>query len=275
MSISERQESIVTGMYSLARRSGFLDTALGQWLFQRAYFGYKRHMEDPYSALLARFPDLLHGGNALDIGANIGYTALVFSRAIDARSRVYAFEPDEFNFQLLQRTADSRHACGRICPRQYAVGETDGTVELWINPRHHGDHRIRTDALTVTGGTIRVPILSVDSFVARQLPPFPVRFIKVDVQGYELAVCRGMERTLAVNSGAIVALEYMPAALSELGFDPGALLHWIAQKNFHVYIIGKDGLLEPVNVNKVTTDRYLDLLLSQDPVTSSSSGAGL
>jgi len=268
MSISEQQESIVTGMYSLARRSGFLDTALGQWFFQRAYFGYKRHVEDPYSALLERFPDLLHGGNVLDVGANIGYTALVFSRAIDARSRVYAFEPDEFNFQLLQRTADSRHACGRICPRQYAVGETDGTVELWINPRHHGDHRIRTDALTVTRGTIRVPILSVDSFVDRQLPPFPVRFIKVDVQGYELAVCRGMERTLAENPAAVVALEYMPSAIRELWFEPQALLDWIGRQRFVVYKLERAAALEEISLERIVTDRYVDLLLTRLRIAS-------
>ena len=36
----------------------------------------------------------------MDIGANIGYTAMVFSRAIDPEYKVYAFEPEQFNYDL-------------------------------------------------------------------------------------------------------------------------------------------------------------------------------
>ena len=266
MSISERQESLITSAYSLARRSGFLDTAPGQWLFQRAYFAYKRHLEDPYQALLRRFPDLLRSGNILDVGANIGYTSLLFSQAIDAPFKVYAFEPDEFNFRLLQRAAQSRTARQRIQPSQCAVGDRDGSVELWVNPRHHGDHRIRTDSLTVTGPAVQVSIISLDSFVAGQQLPFPVRFIKVDVQGYELAVCRGMERTLAENPGALIALEYMPSAIRDLGFEPLDLLHWIGAQQFIVYVVERGAVLRETPPDRIVTERYVDLLLTRKPL---------
>lgn len=267
MSVSERQESLITAIYALARRSGLLNTTPGQWLFSKAYFSYKRRLEDPYGALLKRFPDLLRGGNVLDIGANIGYTSLLFSGGIDPQFNVFAFEPDEFNFRLLERVADSPKADGRIRALRYAVGDQDGTVELWINPRHHGDHRILTSTLShsrTNGAAIRVPLLTVDSFVASQQAPFPVRFIKVDVQGYELAVCRGMEQTLAQNSQAILALEYMPSAIRELGFDPRALLEWIGERRFCVYILANGGTLEEATMDQIATDRYVDLLLTRD-----------
>ncbi|HEV2689792.1 MAG TPA: FkbM family methyltransferase [Bryobacteraceae bacterium] len=267
MSVSERQESIVTGMYSLARRSGFLETAVGQWLFQHAYFRYKRHVEDPYNALLRRLPELLHGGNVLDIGANIGYTPLLFSRGIDPRFKVYAFEPDEFNFRLLERAAASRKAQDRIRALRFAVGDTDGSAELWINPRHHGDHRILTRSFGESragGATVRVPLVTVDTFVRNQQAPFPVRFIKVDVQGYELAVCRGMERTLAENPRMILAMEYMPRAMRELGFEPRELLQWIGEKGYCVYILANGGMLQVEAADQVTTDGYVDLLLTRE-----------
>jgi len=261
MSISKRQESILTGIYSLGRRSGFLDTAPGQWLFSRTYFLYKRLLEDPYAALLRRFPELLRGGNVLDIGANIGYTAVLFSGAIDPEFKVYAFEPDEFNFQLLDRMAGSSKARGRIQAIRSAVGDADGSAELWINPRHHGDHRI---AVPGSSHTVRVPLVTVDTFVEKLQAPFPVRFIKVDVQGYEPAVCRGMERTLEQNPQAVVALEYMPQALRELGFDPLELLRWIGEKQFCVQILGNNGALQLAAVDQLTADSYVDLLLTHD-----------
>ena len=260
MSISKRQESLLTGIYALGRRSGFLDTAPGQWLFSRTYFLYKRLLEDPYAALLRRFPDLLRGGNVLDVGANIGYTAQLFSRAIDPEFKVYAFEPDEFNSRLLDRVASSPRARGRIQAVRSAVGESDGSAELWINPRHHGDHRI----VTGSSNTLRVPLTTLDSFVANQHAPFPVRFIKVDVQGYEPAVCRGMEQTLAQNPRAVVALEYMPQALRELGFEPRELLQWIAEKQYRVHILKDDGALQPAPAGRLPADGYVDLLLTHD-----------
>ena len=72
----------------------------------------------------------------------------------------------------------------------------NGTLRLWLNPRHHGDHRIATDALV--GDTVEVPVVAIDSFVERE-NIHPVRFIKIDVQGYEPAVCEGMGRVLAAN----------------------------------------------------------------------------
>jgi len=267
MSVSERQESLITGIYALARKSGLLNTTPGQWIFSKAYFSYKRRVEDPYYAFLHRFPHLLRGGNVLDIGANIGYTSLLFSGRIDPQFKVFAFEPDEFNFRLLERVAGSPQADGRIAAVRSAVGSQDGTVELWLNPRHHGDHRILTSPLAnsrAKAATVRVPLVTVDSFVAGRQAPFPVRFIKVDVQGYEPAVCRGMERTLAENPRAILALEYMPTAIRELGFEPRALLEWIGERRFCGYILANDGGLQEATIDQIATGRYVDLLLTRE-----------
>ncbi|HYL79109.1 MAG TPA: FkbM family methyltransferase [Bryobacteraceae bacterium] len=261
MSISKRQESLLTGIYALGRKSGFLNTAPGQWAFSRAYFLYKRLLEDPHAGLLRRFPELLRGGNVLDVGANIGYTAHLFSHAIDPEFKVYAFEPDEYNFRLLDRLADSSRVRSRIQAIQSAVGDADGSAELSINPRHHGDHRILPSA---SSNTVRVPLVTLDTFVANRQLPFPVRFIKVDVQGYEPAVCRGMERTLAQNPRAVVALEYMPQALREMGFEPRELLRWIAEKQFCVHVMGDNGALQMAAADRLPADGYVDLLLAHD-----------
>src|SRR5437870_4785809 len=67
------------------------------------YSFYKRHLEDPYARLLFDFPQLLHHGSVLDIGANIGYTSLLFAEYLDAEYRVYAFEPEELNVRILRK----------------------------------------------------------------------------------------------------------------------------------------------------------------------------
>src|SRR5690242_12041412 len=98
MSIAKGRLALLTGAYSRARRSGLLETTAGRWLFTSSYNLYKRYLEDPFHALAGRHPELFRGGHILDIGANIGYTSMVFARAIEPAYRVYSFEPEEFNF---------------------------------------------------------------------------------------------------------------------------------------------------------------------------------
>src|SRR5690606_25999933 len=65
--------------------------------FRSAYFAYKYWYEDPYAGLLRRVRP--GPGHFLDVGANIGYSSWLFSRTIDPRFRIYAFEPERANFR--------------------------------------------------------------------------------------------------------------------------------------------------------------------------------
>jgi FkbM family methyltransferase len=271
VSISKAQASALTGVYSLARKSGLLSTYLGRALFTYSYGVYKRYLEDPFYPLACRRPALFRHGHVLDIGANIGYTSSVFARAIDPEFRVYAFEPEPFNFSLLQRSAASRRLRGRVVPVRCAVGAENGTVTLLRNDDHHGDHRVLTTALGETSrsqtNVIQVPLVSIDSFVQQTIDGQSVSFIKIDVQGYELPVCSGLTRTMAQNPNAVIALEYAPNTLEELGFAPDDLLAWIRKTGYAIYSLDKSGRLTKGLPSKDTKTEYADLLLSGNPLS--------
>jgi SAM-dependent methyltransferase len=105
MNLSDDRRNPFLIAYSLVRRTGFLQTALGRRIFKSAYFLYKRYVEDDLRDLLRAYPAIVGGGNVLDIGANIGYTAAVLARATASGRKVYAFEPEPFNYRLLEQTA--------------------------------------------------------------------------------------------------------------------------------------------------------------------------
>src|SRR5205807_2405980 len=117
-------------------------------------------------------------------------------------------------------------------------------------------------------GSIATPILQVDSFVGTQGAEFPVRFIKVDVQGYEFPVCKGMERTLAANPSAILALEYMPQAMRELGFQPEDLLTWLQQRDYQAYTLEKHGHIRAGVDDPSQGPGYVDLLFSREKLNA-------
>jgi FkbM family methyltransferase len=246
------QRALLTA-YETANRRGWLDSDLAEVVFQRGYFAYKRLVEDPFAKLAATRPELFRGGEVIDVGANIGYTACLFAHALEAPHRVHAFEPEERNFRWLQHAISRAGVSDRVALHRAAVGAREGTIELWHNASHHGDHRIATAALRAVRDepTQSVPLTSVDAYVASIAAP-PIAFIKIDVQGYEPEVLRGMRETLVANPGVHVAVEMMPSALEELGFDPDEFLHELAAVLPHTAILERDGRLRDADIASIT-----------------------
>lgn len=242
---AKRLSTLVTKGYGAVRATGLLDNRWMQHAFVSSYFLYKRMLEDPFAWLTAAHPQLFRGGDVLDIGANIGYTASVFARAIDAGRKVYAFEPDDAAFKTLVNVIGRRRLSGAVEAIHSAVGAVEGELSFWHNQAHAADHRVVTDKLRTTGLDDRlvatVPVTSMDAFVtARRIER--VAFIKIDVQGYELAVCEGMRRTLEAFPHACVCFEYAPRSMAELGFAPAQLLDFFTSRGFHMYLLAKSSL---------------------------------
>jgi len=249
--------------YRAFRRSGALDHPWGRKLFLASYFRYKRYFEDSFAGLVALHPNLFRGGHILDIGANVGYTTEIFSKAVDAEFRVFAFEPEEGNFQaLLERFAEHPFVETLPC----AVGDRDGTAELWINADHPGDHRIVTPHLRESLARVEsIParMVRIDSFAVERGISKSVRFVKIDVQGHELSVCRGMTRVLE-ESRPVVALEYAPDNLAKAGASVADLIDLMAEQRYVPFLIGGRGALSPTDgvalKESVTAEDYRDLL---------------
>jgi FkbM family methyltransferase len=264
MSISTERGNALFKAYSLVRRSGFLNTSLGQRLFKTAYFLYKQYLEDDLQVLVKTFPDLVGEGSVLDVGANIGYTATVLAGAVKPGRKVFAFEPELFNFGILEQTARQARFVGKIVPVRCAVGAEDGAIELWINLKHHADHRVITGQFHSQhpdSQGISTPLVSIDTFLDKK--DEKVSFVKIDVQGYELAVCRGMQRTIEKNPGLSVLLEFMPSAMRELGFDPSHLIEFFTVRGFEIYLVHPHGKLTRGMPAETSDSSYFDLLFTR------------
>jgi FkbM family methyltransferase len=275
MSAGAQSSNLFLGLYSSVKRTGLLEIPPVKRMFYWAYFQYKRRFEDPFADLAAVHPEYFQNGNVIDVGANVGYTALVFAKVISPGYQIFAFEPDKVNFESLKSILRGKKAETLVVPVFAAVGEKEGNVELWINENHHADHRVVTQEFEGTqeyrasgkksGGTVSVPMHSVDSFLAAQ-EQRPVSFIKIDVQGFELPVCWGMAKTLEKNPNAIVAFEYGPEPIRTLGFKPEALLAFFRDRNWNLYRLERNAKITPFpdvdSENCIAERGYIDLIAS-------------
>lgn len=260
------RRNVIDGLlsvYEAANRRGLLDNALAREAFARSYFLYKRAVEDPFAALLRRRPELFADGHILDVGANIGYTAAVFARGLTPGYSVFAFEPEAKNFAQLQRTVARLGLGATVQAVQAAVGASDGQIELWRNDAHHGDHRIATEdfkSRTPGASSHVVPLVSLDSFCAENGRASRISFVKIDVQGYETEVLAGMKKLLASSPRLTIAIEYMPEAISALGFQPQAMLDALTAAGFELNALELDGNLQRFDPSHLGERGYVDLL---------------
>jgi FkbM family methyltransferase len=262
----------LSGAYALARRSGLLGVPWFRRGYSWAYFSYKRLLEDPFDGLVRLRPDLFRGGLILDVGAHIGYTTSLFVGAMSPGSRLYAFEPEAENYALLCETIERRGARDRVVAVHAAVGDTEGSIGLWRNPQHPGDHRVATEAFRRQAEnafeTTPVRLVSLDGFLASVgEADTPVAFVKIDVQGYEPAVCRGMTKLLERSPDVTVAIEFAPRELRSQNFAATDLLSFFRERGHAIHVLAKDGTVRLVcdgTPDVESTGRgYGDLLCSR------------
>ena len=126
----------------------------------------------------------------VDIGANIGYDTLLGSWRVGEAGRVVAIEAMPATFSLLQRNLALNDGASNVRAVQVAVSDKPGTLDLY----HVEERNIGSISTLANRGTRRVAtataarlidILRADEFAR-------VRLIKIDVEGGEPAVLRGI-----------------------------------------------------------------------------------
>lgn len=128
-----------------------------------------------------------------DLGANIGRFSLIVGRAIGPQGKVFAFEPDPALITRLQRAVE-RNRLGNV--EVVPMGVWSSSKMLEFHQAGPGSPEGGTGSFLGDdnpGEKIQVRCVSLDDFVRTAPPPGG---IKCDVEGAEVEVLRGAEKTL-------------------------------------------------------------------------------
>lgn len=170
------------------------------------------------------------GMTAIDVGANLGYFTVALAEAVTRSGRVYAFEPDPACFAVLGKTI-AANDLEQVVAEQAAVADQPGICRLYLCLENAGDNRIYD--LGDHRPSVEVAQLSLDD----RFPDMPVGLIKMDIQGAELLVVRGMKNLLARNHDVLVLSEFSPPRIRECGGDPQEMLDTMTDLGFTAYLI--------------------------------------
>lgn len=132
----------------------------------------------------------------LDIGANLGNHSLFWAQRMPG-ARLYAFEPYQENFDCLVKNITNNQLSERIQAVNLGVSERSGFAEV----KEYDIHNLgaTTYGLVETPGPQSVKMISVDDFV-EQNAIHSIGFVKIDTEGFELPVLKGMTETIRKHS---------------------------------------------------------------------------
>src|SRR3989304_10413899 len=142
----------------------------------------------------------------LDIGANIGYYTLIAAHLVGDEGKVFAFEPDPYNYNLLCKNIEV-NGYRNVIPVRKAVFSKSGKMELFLDKSNLGGHSL-SEANVDKGASIMVEITSLDEYFENTNHKIDV--IKMDVQGSEMEVLNGMTNIINQNEKLEIITEFWP-----------------------------------------------------------------
>lgn len=223
------------------------DLDLDQEIDSSLYFS--NTFEPLSESILERF--VLPGMTTIDIGANIGYHTFHLAKLTQPDGGVYAIEPTSWAIERLRRNAILNSSLQNIKIFQIAFSDSHkGITESIFKSSYalNGNDEINKIEKTY--------ITTMDDFIDDNNIK-RVDFIKMDVDGFEGKIIRGMKKTME-RDHPIILFEITPSVLSRQGINPREFLMEFI--NFHYSLYSE----------KLSLINHLDQYLDQNEGNDSS-----
>ena len=179
--------------------------------------------------------NISEGDVVYDIGANVGFFALICAKLSGSSGRVEAFEPNPACASLCRYNLALNHF-GHASVHDLAISDSSGVIRFEV-PKDstalghiaRGDVDMSKDASLL----FEVRTVSLDDYVV-QCKLAPPDLILIDVEGHELSVLKGAIETIKMHLPKIncevhwlgdAFLEYFESELKPLGYELRTMGH--------------------------------------------------
>lgn len=232
-----------------------INDAIGRRIFKRGSL----HPEHTQVLLSLPYND---GDIILDVGANIGWYSIVLHSNIKHKVKIFAFEPEPRNFQLLKKNISNNHV-NNIVPVNKAVAEKTGHSLLFLYyPKNSGRHSL-LDINPQTKKSVQVETIRLDDFLKSQGVDFKrIKMVKIDIEGYEPFALKGATELL--KHLPYLFIEFSPGLMRNANYDPAKFVKELSDFGFRFYsVIGS--MLQPRSIEYfVALDHIEDIFLSKE-----------
>jgi FkbM family methyltransferase len=193
----------------------------------------------------------LHPGwQCVDIGANCGYYTVLMADAVGELGRVLAVEPNPILINRLQLNLEINGLSDRVVALGKAAAQCSGSRALLVVPPQRSLNGTIARVAASSDRVFEVETITLDD-ATRDWSC--VDLVKIDAEGAEESIWRGMQHTVRKNPDLRIIVEFNPLRPSA----PRLFLEEIAANGFRLRHIDFDGSLEELTLNQI---------LDSDPV---------
>jgi|694.fasta_scaffold14139_9 FkbM family methyltransferase len=216
------------------------------------------------------------GDYFLDIGANIGWQTVFASLIVGENGKVFSFEPDNKNFEVLKNNIKLNNL-NNVTAVKLALAESEYVGELYSSKQNFGNHMLNPKFCNpeIHNSHCQVKVSTIDRFCEiHNIDTKKISLIKIDVEGSECRVLNGGSKFFENNRPNII-LEYSPSQIAQCGFSVFDIFSFIDRNKYSPFMIEKIDInnptykLQPLNFfdlltltkNIMNTTEYRDILL--------------
>lgn len=222
-----------------------LNSHIESYVFWRSYYSIAQFR------LLDRvlLPDMVF----IDVGANVGEHTLFAARRL-YEGQVVAFEPVAVLYERLTFNVASNHF-GNVRTIMKGLADHPAQLPIYSAQGHFADGCINEGLPTLFQSDTRslpiqtIDVVRLDDMVAH-LGLAKVSVIKVDVEGAELVVLRGAERTIT-NYRPIVLIEVNQDTCRAAGYHASDLLDYLSRFGYRFELINEYGATTPLDLRSL------------------------
>jgi FkbM family methyltransferase len=155
------------------------------------------------------------GDRGVDVGTHKGYFTLLMAQTVGARGRVWAADPDPRTFAAMSDNCE-RNRFDWVQRAQVAVADRRGTCAIQLSTQLGWTSRFPNElAKQASLSTIEVETRPLDELVDAT-DGDALSLIKIDAEGSEPLILRGMTRTVS-RFQPLIYMEYTPDSLRAAG----------------------------------------------------------
>jgi FkbM family methyltransferase len=167
---------------------------------------------------------------------------------VGPKGKVYAFEPDPRNYNILIKNIHANSYDNIIIPMQKIISgpKQSPYLNLFLPQDGQGSSIYNRQSFNIHSESAIVETVTLDAFLQKEGWP-QVNVIKMDIEGSEKFALEGMKQVVDRNQDLKLIMEFGPNMLFDAGIVPDELFHILIELGFNKYwVIKKD--LQPINI---------------------------
>lgn len=225
-----------------------------------AFMNHYGYMEP---GTIKAFKQLIKPGmNVVDVGANIGVFTLVAARQLELNGNVFSFEPTPRTYKILNENIQINGLLETNIIKTYnmAVMDEEKEVDFAIYFDNCGHNTLVPK--DIKDQTIKVKTTSLDQCLGEIEK---IDLIKIDVEGSEFLVFKGMQKIINDNPNLKIVIEFAPIHLARFNVDCDSFLDTITASGFKIRKIDEiTGNLIETSKKELINEISVNLLLEKE-----------